>query len=64
VFVFVERLNDGEIFPVWSHEVYFGGEWNDIYVEIVLPFGEYKVGLTTFIFMILPIPKFIPSPLE
>ena len=43
LFVFVKRLNDSEIFPVWSKEVYYGGKWNDISVEIVLPFSEYQV---------------------
>jgi hypothetical protein len=43
LFLFVERLNDSERFPVWSQNVYYGAEWNDIYVEIVLPINEYNV---------------------
>ncbi len=42
-FVFIERINDGLRLPVWSRDVYYGAKWEDIYVEIVLPFSEYKV---------------------
>ena len=42
-FVFVERLNDGEKFPVWSQEVFYGSKWNDIHVQITLSSDEYKV---------------------
>ena len=53
LFLFVERLTDGERFPVWSQNVYYGAKWNDIYVEIVLPFSEYNVCSTSISYKLL-----------
>ena len=43
LFIFVQKLNSNQSFPVWSKDVYYGGQWNHVFIEITVTSGEYKV---------------------
>ena len=46
LFIFVQRLNNNESYPVWSEDVYYSAQWNHVFIQIVVSSGEYKVFFT------------------